>query len=516
MELLKEMLSKEIPQFREIGHKFVNKEISVNEFKGISGGMGVYAQRGGESFMIRLRIPSGIMDVTTLKNVYEIAKSKNLETIHLTTRQAIQLHGLSIDEVCDIMEECLSKDIYTRGGGGNFPRNVSISPLSGVDPNEEFDVTEYAMAVNHYFMDRITTYKLPRKLKVSFSSGVTDTGNSSINDLGFMAVKENVKEYFKLYIGGGLGKNAAKSVEFYELVEKKDVLYYVEAMVNLFIAEGNYENKNKARTRYIVEKMGEEAFLECYKKHLSEVKESKELELDIDNKVYNKEGIEIDIKHPRLYSQKQDGLYTVYYHPINGQLSLNVLKMILEIIDVDNDIELRLSMGEGMYIRNLNGEEAKTLLEATQGLGGETRLEQSIACIGVPTCQIGIAESQKMLEYILDYFKEKNFNKDILPKIHISGCQNSCGTHQIGKIGFTGNKRRIDDVMYEAYEIHVGGNVEKNHTKLGEVYGDIKADDISVFLYDLATTLDNKNVSYEDFITSQNKEFRNIIDKYLI
>lgn len=43
-------------------------------------------------------------------------------------------------------------------------------------------------------------------------------------------------------------------------------------MVNLFKAEGDYENRNKARVRYIVERMGEEAFIEAYQKHLDEAK----------------------------------------------------------------------------------------------------------------------------------------------------------------------------------------------------------------------------------------------------
>ena len=72
----KEALIKEIPVFRELGHKFVNKEVSSGDFKAMSGGMGSYAQRGGQDFMIRLRIPSGIMSMDKFKKVYELAKNK--------------------------------------------------------------------------------------------------------------------------------------------------------------------------------------------------------------------------------------------------------------------------------------------------------------------------------------------------------------------------------------------------------------------------------------------------------
>ena len=48
MNRLNEILREEIIQFRENGHKFLNKELNVAQFKGISGGLGVYAHRGGK------------------------------------------------------------------------------------------------------------------------------------------------------------------------------------------------------------------------------------------------------------------------------------------------------------------------------------------------------------------------------------------------------------------------------------------------------------------------------------
>ncbi len=103
MDKLKEVLYGEIEEFRKEGHKFLNGELNVMQFKHVSGGFGVYAHRGGKEFMIRLRIPSGITNIDEMYKVYDFTKKYGLDKIHLTTRQAIQLHGLSIDEVCDLM-----------------------------------------------------------------------------------------------------------------------------------------------------------------------------------------------------------------------------------------------------------------------------------------------------------------------------------------------------------------------------------------------------------------------------
>ena len=145
MKELKEKLFGEIESFREQGHKFLNKELSVMEFKHASGGMGVYAERSRNTFMIRFRTPSGIINLDEMKWFIDKAKENNLDKMHFTTRQAIQFHELSIDPLCDLMKEALENDIYTRGAGGNYPRNVAISPLSGVEVGEAFDVTPYAL-----------------------------------------------------------------------------------------------------------------------------------------------------------------------------------------------------------------------------------------------------------------------------------------------------------------------------------------------------------------------------------
>jgi ferredoxin-nitrite reductase len=514
MNDLKAMLLEEIKSFNELGHKFVNGEVSRGDFKGTSGGMGVYAHRSGTEFMVRLRIPSGVISKDELKTVYGFMKKYNLGGIHLTTRQAIQLHGLNIDEICEVIKEGIEKDIYTRGAGGNFPRNVAMSPLAGVDPEEVFDVTPYALAVGNHFLEKITTYKLPRKLKVSFSNTIADAGHVTISDQGFLAVKENGKEYFKVYIGGGLGRNPQLAVELEELVEQKDVLYHVEAITNLFISEGDYNNKARARIRYILERMGKEDFIQCYKKHLQEAKQKEGLELSVEPKTYAKKGIETDLTNPRLFAQKQKGLYSVYFHPIGGQLSDENFTLILNEIENIEDVEVRLAMTEGMYIRNLNGEEAERILKLTEGLGGQNRLEQSTACIGVPTCQMGIADSQGTLREIVEFFRENKVSKNILPSIHISGCSNSCGVHQIGEIGFAGKMKRVGDTSKHVFELHIGGNLGVGKTKLGSYCGDILKEKVPEFLYEIAKLVEESDLDFYDWLKTHEEDMAALIKRY--
>ena len=516
MKALNEILLGEIEGFRALGHKFLNGEVSKMDFKGASGGMGVYAQRSGKKFMIRFRIPSGIASIKDLELIYDFAKRYKLESIHLTTRQAIQLHGITIDEVCDVMEEGIKKGLYSRGSGGNFPRNVSVSPLSGVEASEAFDVSSYALVVGQHFLSKVYTYKLPRKFKVAFSSNEKDESHVTATDLGFLAIKENGIEYFKVYLGGGMGKNSKLSAKREQLIKPEDILYHVEAITELFINEGDYVNKGKARIRYIMERMGEEQFINCYNSYLEKVMSKEDLKIKVESKIYDKVGTETSIKSSRLFSQKQKGLYSVYVHPTGGQLKIQHLKLIMNKTEVMHDIEIRLAMSEGMYIRNLNGKEAEVILELTDGMGGNTSLECSVACIGVPTCQAGVLETQSTLRGILSYFKENNLTEDILPQVHISGCPNACSVHELGTIGFCGKKKKVKDELINVFELHFGGDLGIDKTKLAKHYGDIKEEEVPRFLLELASAVANSNKDFTSWAKQNIDELNEIINKYII
>jgi sulfite reductase beta subunit-like hemoprotein len=516
---LKEELRKEIPGFMEKGQQFLDKEITNAQFKGASGGMGVYAQRGGEEFMIRLRLLSGVVDYPTLRFVYNMVKKHSLEYIHVTTRQAIQLHNLKLEQMIDIMEQSLEHNIITKGAGGNFPRNVALSPLSGIEKGEAFDVTPYAVFVNKYFVSRINTYHLPRKFKVAFSNHGQDSANASIADLGFLAVNKDGKEFFQIFLGGSMGPNGAIAVPYDELVSPQEVLYHVEAMLSLFKAEGDYQNKAKARIRYIVQRMGKEEFLECYKAHLNHIKQTQDLSFEIngtDDKYPEISGENLASELEGAIAQKQNYLYTAVLHPQGGLLMAKDLGIILDYIENIEAVQIRLSMEEGLFIRNLTFQQAKELLELTKDIRKTTRLGCSISCIGASICQIGIQDSQGLLAKVLNYFEEKEFTEDILPSISISGCTNSCARHQVSELGFQGKKKRVGEKMEDSYALQIGGKVGETGAKLAKESGDLLERDIPEFLYQLAMNLKERKLEYSEYLEQHEEELEELVAKYRV
>ncbi len=279
-------IRKEIQDFAKVCESFYNGELSIPEYKSISGGFGTYSERGHKTGMLRLRIPAGILELDKFKFVVDSIE-KYIEKVHFTTNQSIQFHNLKPEIIPEFMLEAYDAGIVTRGGGGDYPRNVLCSPLSGVEKDEYFDVSPYAKAVSDFLIDLIGKIKLPRKLKVGFSNSPQNIVHATYRDMGFVA-KENGK--FDLYTAGGLGVNPEFGVKTAEDIEPENILYYVMTMVQVFMKYGNYENRAKARTRYVPKTIGEEKYLSEFNAILDGLKKSEDLTLNIESKTVSKKG----------------------------------------------------------------------------------------------------------------------------------------------------------------------------------------------------------------------------------
>lgn len=509
-ESVLEEFRQDLAEFREITRKFYNKEISVPEYKGFSGGFGSYAQRGGERGMLRLRLCGGRVTKDYLDFLIESIDKYDIDLVHLTTCQSIQFHNLHADTICSLVEEAWDHGIITRGGGGDFPRNVMVSPLSGVEKGEYFDMTPYANAAADYLLGFIKTVKLPRKLKVCFSNSPKNFPHATFRDLGFVA-KEN--HTFDVYSAGGLGNNPKMGVRVAEDVAPEKILYYIKAMVDTFMAYGNYENRGKARTRYMQDTLGAEGYRNAYREKLSAVLASEKLDIDVSPAEITKQG-DGTLSHPRAIAQKQDGLYAVSYHPIGGNPTPAMLHAIRDAIHPMKDAEIRLSPDEGMYIINCTASEAQSLIDLTND-GAETLFETSVACIGNSICQVGARDSQAMLKACVEAVRPHNFADGVLPKIHISGCPSSCSAHQIGTLGFRGAVKQSPEGPQPAFAVFENGCELQGSERFGADLGVMTMEDIPKFLVELGEAITKDASVYDKWVSENRDQFLAIAKKYI-
>lgn len=512
MERTLEEFKQALPVFKEMTEKFYSQEITRKEYKGFSGKYGSYAQRDGEHNMLRLRLRGGRIDQDKLKFIVDMIEQYRITMLHFTTCQTIQLHNLKAEAVCGIMERAVEHGIYTWGGGGDYPRNVMASPLSGVEQGELFDVMPCAMAASDYLLRLIGKVKLPRKLKVGFSNTAADLTHVTFRDLGFAATEQGT---FDVYSAGGLGKNPKMGLLVAEDVQPDMVLYYIKAMVDTFVAHGNYENRAKARTRYMQYTLGEKGYREAYRQALEEaLRSGEDLKIRFHEETSGKAGDGTAVSDPRAVPQKQEGLYAVFYHPLGGVPAPDKMREIYEVIRGMEAVELRLTPDEGVYVINCTGEEAKRVLEVTDD-GARNVWESSVACIGASVCQIGVRDSQKLLRTLVERTRAEGLSDDALPLLHISGCPSSCGTHQIGTIGFHGGVRMIDKKAEPAFTLHFGGEQQRGRARFGEPLGMILEKDIPDFIITLGKTVEKSGQSFGEWFCTHEEEARGIAKSYL-
>lgn len=516
---------KAIESIKDKSEQYERKDIDPIRFKAFRVSMGVYEQRKKETYMVRTRIPGGVISLKQFQCLSELAKKYAGGKLKFTSRQDIQFHSVDLKDAYPIMKSLIDAGIITKGTGGNTVRNIECSPLSGVSLDDVFDVTPYMKAATNYLIKDPTTMNMPRKYKIAFSNSPADTGNATISDLGFIARIVDGKRGFELYGGGGFGGSPRVSLKLRDFVNAEDILYYIQAMKNLFEAEGDRTNKNKARIRFIVMRLGEKKFIERFDEEVDKLKSTGGLDVHVDEDEFilnHTSQVVEDVKISGelgniLFPQKQAGYYSVYVHPQSGNLNAGNLDEVLDFVkNLDYEISIRVTNTQGFFIRDLKEQDAQKLISVIDKFTSRYNMDNSLTCVGASTCQLGLCLSQNLLKGIKERFKEAPSDiKAALPRMYISGCPNSCAQHEKGAIGLHGRAKRTKEGLIPMYSVSLGGKVGSNSARMGEDYGDIPAKKIPDFLYELAGL--KVNSGYEDFykfLNGKASDIKELIGKY--
>ena len=220
-----------------------------------------------------------------------------------------------------------------------------------------------------------------------------------------------------------------------------------------------------------------------------------------------------EISDRRIIKQKQPGLYAVSYHPFGGNPAPDFFRRLLVLIRDMEEVKVRLTPDEGLYVINLTAREARRVLAATDD-GAMTAFERSVACIGAATCQVGIGRSQELLAACLARVKKEGFADGVLPAIHISGCPSSCSAHQIGAIGMRGGKKPTPEGPKNAFAIYENGSPVFGHERFGEDLANMLEENIPEFLVSLGRAVEAEGMTYEQFREAYPQRVREIAAQF--
>src|SRR5581483_1441703 len=251
--------------------RYIRGALTADEWRPIRLSYGLYYQLDHTSHMQRIKIPGGRLSAAQLEGIADVADRYGRGIAHVTTRQDIQIHWVPIDGIIDLYERLLAVDITTRGACADSVRNVTGCPYAGIAPSEPFDVTPYFMAVHDYFLFNPLNLTLPRKFKIAVEGCELDCAQAPVNDIGLYAKVAGGVRGFSLYSGGGLGAQPFLAKPIRDFVPADDLLVWCEAIVRVQHRYGERKNRNKARMKYLVQKMGLPKFKETIEREVERV-----------------------------------------------------------------------------------------------------------------------------------------------------------------------------------------------------------------------------------------------------
>jgi len=455
---------------------FKEGKIDDERFRSLRLARGVYGQRQEGVQMIRIKLPFGKVSSEQLVRITKVSDEYSTGRLHITTRQDIQIHYVSLDRTPELWANLEKDDITLREACGNTVRNITASENAGIDPEEPFDVSPYAHALFQFFLRNPVCQEMGRKFKMSFSSSDKDTALSYLHDLGFIPKIVNGERGFKVMLGGGLGSQPSHAELLSEFVPVNQIIPMTEGVLRIFDRYGERAKRLKARMKFLIKEIGRDEFLRLVEE---EKKALSYRTVEIDTTAFEgpipapalevpKVTIE-DVaafeawKKSNVIAQKQAGYVAIGIKVALGDFYTDKARALAHLIKNYGANELRFTLRQDILIRNIKEENLPFFYQELAKLDfvtlGYNTINDVTACPGTDTCNLGIASSTGIaveLERVLatEYPQYSN-NQEIT--IKISGCMNACGQHNMAEIGFQGMSINSGKLVAPALQVLLGG-----------------------------------------------------------
>ncbi len=420
------------------------------------------------SFMIRARIPGGLLTTEQWLGLDRIASEYANQTIRLTTRQAIQYHGVVKRNLKQTIAEINQATLDTIAACGDVNRNVMAPPLpalSSVHRSVQRDaeqLSEHLMpntrAYHEIWLDgkKVESSKpevepiygdtyLPRKFKAAFVIPPQNDTDIFTQDLGFIAIVRDGKVAgYNVTVGGGMGMTHGETATYPRLadvfgyVDAEDILQIAEAVVTTQRDFGDRTNRKHARLKYTIDDRGVEWFR---------------------GEVESRSGVKFApaadyafVANGDVYGWNRDDTGAWHYSLFveNGRVGdfgERRLKSGLRAIAQLRNSEFRLTPNQNLIISKVaDSDKAKVAaLLSEYGIENSTHASplrlNSMACVAFPTCGLAMAESERYLPSLIERLDQelaRHGLHDEAITIRMTGCPNGCARPYVAEIGLVG------------------------------------------------------------------------------
>ncbi|MGF1590804.1 MAG: ferredoxin--nitrite reductase [Pleurocapsa sp.] len=477
----------ELEHFAQIGWEAVDKVDLETRLKWL----GIfYRPVTPGQFMLRMRVPNGVVSSEQMRVLASTIERYGEDgTADVTTRQNIQLRGIRLEDTPDIFRKFKKAGLTSIQSGMDNVRNLTGSPVAGIDPDELIDTRVMMQKVQDMITNNgegnYSFSNLPRKFNIAIEGGRDNSIHAELNDLAFIPAYKDGELGFNVLVGGYLSaQRCAESIPLGVWVAANDeeVVEMSRAVLTVYTKNGGKEglraSRPKARMMWLIETWGVEKFRQEIEQELGKplADAASEDEITQDKK-----------DHLGVHPQKQSGYSYVGLHVPMGRLAAEPMFELARLAEVYGNGEIRLTVEQNVIIPYIANKNVATFLSEPLleqfTINPSTLTRSVISCTGARYCNFALIETkQRALKLAQELDQELDIPNRV--RLHWTGCPNSCGQPQAGDIGLMGTKVRQDGKAVEGAKIFAGGKVGKD-AELGTVINQ------GVALDDLKATLRN-------------------------
>jgi sulfite reductase (ferredoxin) len=429
-------------------------------------GVGAIGGKGGEGkavrhFMVRIRIPNGIIESSQLRTIADLAERHGRGVADITVRQNFQLHWVTLEALPEVFRALWLQGVTTMGSCGDVTRNVTGCPVAGLDAGELIDASPVVLEATRMLNGNPVFYNLPRKFKISISGCRAWCTYPEINDIGLTATRHPAGEIgFTVRVGGGLSTDPHLGVRLDAFVPEARALAVVRAIAEIFReSDVLRQNRERARLKFLFLHHGWTAdrFLAAIEERLGSPLPQGVPEDPPDDAYRDHVGI-----HP----QKEPGICYVGVAVLRGRLGTEQLRVAADLADRYGTGALRTTSMQNLVIPNVPTGRAGALVRELEAAGfvldASPFRRGTVACTGTEFCKLALTETKGFARGLVEALEQRLPGFEQHLRINVTGCPNSCGQHWIADLGLEGKKMKVDGAVVDAYYFCVGGAVGRH------------------------------------------------------
>jgi sulfite reductase (NADPH) hemoprotein beta-component len=490
------LVNERVAQFRDQTRRFLEGQLSEDEFRGLRLRNGLYIQRHAP--MLRVSIPYGLLSSVQLRMLAYIARHYDRDYGHFTTRQNIQYNWPRLEQVPDILADLASVEMHAIQTSGNCIRNITADPLAGVAPDEVADPRPYCELIRQWATLHPEFSYLPRKFKIAVTGSPGDRAAVEVHDIGVRLRTDATGQVrFDILAGGGLGRTPVIGKLIRSELPEHELLAYLEAILRVYNRHGRRDNLYKSRIKILVRALGAPEFTRQVEQEFEASRNfappMSAAAVAAMREYFVPPRYESLAELPPPAATPADAAFAAWYrhntvpHRVQGYRIVFV--SLKEHGEAPGDItaaqmdglagladqwsfgQLRATHDQNLVLTDVPQRDLRALWRALDGLKLATpnigTLTDMICCPGLDFCSLANAGSIPIAKQIHERFDDFDYLYELGPiEIKMSGCMNACGHHHIGHIGILG----VDKHGQEWYQITLGGS-SASPAALGEVIG---------------------------------------------